>query len=109
MATNVGIPPERVPLVFTEFVNYWRAKPGKDARKLDWDLTWENRCIQVAGRVAVPPRPDSDPAWRNSRAPLERTTRGDETNVVTPDSAVRAHQERLKRERDSARVGGGFT
>ena len=25
-----------------KFVNYWRAKPGKDGRKLDWIATWRN-------------------------------------------------------------------
>jgi hypothetical protein len=25
-----------------KFVNYWRAKTGKDATKLDWPATWEN-------------------------------------------------------------------
>jgi len=23
-------------------VDYWRAKPGPDARKLDWQATWRN-------------------------------------------------------------------
>lgn len=24
------------------FADYWRAKPGKDGRKLDWQATWRN-------------------------------------------------------------------
>lgn len=27
---------------FEKFVNYWRAKSGKDAAKLDWSATWRN-------------------------------------------------------------------
>lgn len=44
-------------------------------------------------------RSGPDPSWRNSRAPVESTHRGDAANVFTPQSAVREHQERLKRER----------
>lgn len=29
-------------LVWREFKDYWRAKPGKDGRKLDWFATWRN-------------------------------------------------------------------
>jgi len=25
-----------------KFRDYWRAKPGKDGRKLDWPATWRN-------------------------------------------------------------------
>lgn len=35
--------PEIDAILETEkFSNYWRAKPGKDARKLDWLATWRN-------------------------------------------------------------------
>ena len=27
---------------FERFCDYWRAKPGKDGRKLDWVSTWRN-------------------------------------------------------------------
>lgn len=27
---------------FEKFKNYWHAKPGKEGRKRDWDLTWRN-------------------------------------------------------------------
>ena len=27
---------------FERFCDYWRAKPGRDGRKLDWRLTWNN-------------------------------------------------------------------
>ncbi|QJU54367.1 hypothetical protein SCB71_14570 [Herbiconiux sp. KACC 21604] len=38
---------EHTPLVNVDratlrFVNYWRAKTGKDATKLDWERTWQN-------------------------------------------------------------------
>lgn len=35
--------PDVDPILETEkFVNYWRAKTGKDATKLDWTATWRN-------------------------------------------------------------------
>lgn len=30
-----------------EFKNYWEAKSGKDATKLDWDKTFQNRILQI--------------------------------------------------------------
>lgn len=30
----------------TMFCNYWRAKSGREARKVDWDATWQNWCIK---------------------------------------------------------------
>jgi uncharacterized protein YdaU (DUF1376 family) len=35
--------PDLDPLKTAErFADYWRAKPGKDGRKLDWEATWRN-------------------------------------------------------------------
>jgi uncharacterized protein YdaU (DUF1376 family) len=31
-----------------EFKNYWEAKTGKDATKLDWEKTFQNRILQIA-------------------------------------------------------------
>lgn len=35
-----------------KFVNYWLAKSGRDAVKLDWDRTWRNWIIRAAERAA---------------------------------------------------------
>jgi DNA-directed RNA polymerase delta subunit len=53
------------PLEFEKFRNYWLAKTGKDATKLDWQKTWENWLLKALqdhyrGRHAVP---------RNQREP----------------------------------------
>jgi hypothetical protein len=45
---------ENAPLVnvnraTTLFVNYWRAKTGKDATKLDWERTWQNWLLKDQG------------------------------------------------------------
>jgi hypothetical protein len=52
---NVDLKAEHV-----KFVDYWIAKSGKDAVKLDWDATWRN-WIRRAGE--------------NSRAPLRAVSR----------------------------------
>jgi len=33
-----------------KFVNYWRSKTGKDATKLDWELTWQNWLLNARDR-----------------------------------------------------------
>ena len=60
--------PERT---FTEFKNYWTSLPGQKATKLDWRKTWENRCIEVAGRQRPTFTPPDRPNLRNSLAPVE--------------------------------------
>ena len=42
------------------FVNYWRAKAGRDATKVDWPATWRNWLLtdeQKAARAASAGRP----------------------------------------------------
>ena len=39
-----GWPPEQIRLEGEKFADYWRAKSGKDAAKLDWEATWRNWC-----------------------------------------------------------------
>lgn len=55
MADAEGVDPERT---FATFRDYWRAKGGASARKLDWDATWRNWCRKEA---------DSKPARRSSK------------------------------------------
>lgn len=40
--TAEGITPAQARASTARFVDYWRAKPGKDGRKLDWIATWRN-------------------------------------------------------------------
>jgi hypothetical protein len=44
-AAAQGLNPE---LEFEKFTNYWRAKAGANATKLDWDLTWSSWCLNGA-------------------------------------------------------------
>lgn len=50
-----------------KFVDYWTAKAGKDATKLDWDATWRNWIRRAAenprtGNASAPKIPASDAA-----------------------------------------------
>lgn len=51
----------------TKFINYWRAKAGKDATKVDWAATWHNWMLKAqedSGRIPIPAQPETPrPAW----------------------------------------------
>lgn len=49
-----------------KFCDYWRAKPGKDGRKLDWPATWRNWMRTAEGRSQPRARPGPD----RSQAPV---------------------------------------
>lgn len=60
---------ERCPLVdgrtSTErFINYWSAKSGKDATKLDWPATWRNWLLNDQERLARNPQRKQTPEER---------------------------------------------
>jgi hypothetical protein len=38
-----------------KFINYWQAKSGRDATKLDWAKTWRNWMLTAAERTGKPP------------------------------------------------------
>lgn len=45
-----------------KFLDYWRAKPGKDGRKLDWVATWRNWMRTAEDRQGPRQRPGSGSA-----------------------------------------------
>ncbi len=45
-----------VPRVAELFRNYWLAKAGKEAVKLDWTKTWQNWCLRESERGGAPQR-----------------------------------------------------
>ena len=50
---EAGLNEQEIERAATEFRNYWIARPGKDARKLDWSRTWHNWCLREANRPGV--------------------------------------------------------
>lgn len=93
-ATNAGrIARERgtdwMTRTFEAFENYWRAKSGKDATKLDWQRTWSNWVVTQHER-------DS----RNGRQP-ERNGGSRSGHGRTVDAALELIED-LERERQAA-------
>jgi len=52
-AVNLGIDPDLTSEIFR---NYWLAKSGRDATKVDWNLTWRNWCLNDKGAKTRIPR-----------------------------------------------------
>jgi len=51
-ATDLGLAPDAVA---ANFRDYWHAKPGKEAVKLDWPATWRGWCRREAERNPTRP------------------------------------------------------
>lgn len=51
-ARSLGLNPARI---LASFRDYWTAKSGADATKLDWSATWRNWCRREAERAGKPP------------------------------------------------------
>jgi hypothetical protein len=49
-ADGLGFAGHALDEAVAEFGDYWRAKPGPNARKLDWEATFKNRLRSIAGR-----------------------------------------------------------
>lgn len=50
-----------------KFRNYWRAKSGKDAAKVDWPATWRNWMLTATERAGPNPRGPFTGATRHTR------------------------------------------
>lgn len=58
---------DRASTELEKFRNYWLAKAGKDATKLDWDRTWRNWVLTAAGNAPANgnhPIDETDPAFQ---------------------------------------------
>jgi uncharacterized protein YdaU (DUF1376 family) len=84
--------------VFDQFKDYWCAKAGKDAIKLDWQATWRNwvRNQKTAKpnfadivRLTVPSKNEPDPALEKIKA--------DEKKASPMPEHIRQYAEALKR------------
>lgn len=64
-ASRIGVPADRVEPLWQRYRDYWTAKPGKEAVKLDWDATWRNWCSSECERrgwaPSSPSQTGSDP------------------------------------------------
>lgn len=55
----LGSRADTVSIEAAKFANHWHAKPGREACKLDWRLTWMNWCYRAFG--TAPLRPHASP------------------------------------------------
>jgi len=62
-----GVNPERT---HQDFCDYWHAKAGPNARKLDWDATWRTWCRRAAERGYGPSRASPGAPW--SEVPMSK-------------------------------------
>jgi hypothetical protein len=54
---ELGMSAEQVRTEAAKFRDYWCAKSGKDATKLDWQATWRNWCRNAKPATKPPPAP----------------------------------------------------
>jgi hypothetical protein len=56
-ALSKGLPREKIPIEAEKFRNYWSAKSGAAATKLDWAATWRNWVLSACERAGFAPPP----------------------------------------------------
>ena len=69
-----SVKPSMVRAEAVKFSNYWRAKPGKEARKVDWTLTWHNWAMRAFEKFLKPDANDRnapDPVAASNKAIIE--------------------------------------
>ena len=49
-ALDEGFSPQEITRAADEFRDFWRARTGRDATKLDWSATWRNRIRELTDR-----------------------------------------------------------
>lgn len=97
-AAKKGMPAAELDEQFEAF----RDHEYKDAHT-DWPACWRTWCRNYT-KFNAPAAPRGEPpSWKNSRAPVEPVRV--QPPSVTPDSDVRAYQERRRRERQEAAGG----
>jgi len=60
---DAGLPAIDLRLEAAKFVDFWRAKSGRDATKLDWPATWRNWCRNATAGKGAPAR-GADPVFK---------------------------------------------
>lgn len=83
-AVRLGVPMQMVSKEAAKFRDYWTAKTGKDATKLDWPATWRNWCRNAASRLGA----RSSPAKSNFRDHQDEVTKSFERAANGRDSTA---------------------
>lgn len=94
-----GLTADEVRAQAETFADYWHAKAGKDARKLDWEAVWRNwirRHMEQRGRAAGPARAPNAPAethaQRAARQRMEEVAPGVARKAPGAESGFEAAQ-----------------
>lgn len=69
-----------------KFINYWTAKSGRDAAKVDWDATWRNWMLEAARRQGDAP---STLRHVDDLTPDERAARNPFRDAIRASDVVR--------------------
>jgi hypothetical protein len=72
-----------------KFTNFFRAKAGRDAVKLDWELTWKNWMLNAAertGQRAGPSLNQSTTEERMAQAQALKTQPGEQADPLPPNT-----------------------
>jgi uncharacterized protein YdaU (DUF1376 family) len=90
-ALSKGLPPDQIERQAERFRNYWLAKAGREACKVDWHLTWCNWSADEASKVAqsapkgpAKPAPNREQALDNLER-AERAGRQLRADILTAD------------------------
>ena len=82
-ARTENIPDDLARRETTKFINYWLAKSGKDATKLDWSRTWQNWLMRAVEQGGIgsngrpPPNPPANRATTKAQGWLSLPTPDD--------------------------------
>lgn len=71
-AVRLGVPPQMASTEAANFRDYWTAKAGKDATKLDWPATWRQWCRNAAKRMGARSSPAKS-AFRQHQEDVNRS------------------------------------
>lgn len=84
VAVAERLDPERT---FAKFCDYWSAKAGSSARKLDWDATWRNWCRSDADRNGAPNGAHRQGSQPRKLSAVERVYAATAEHIVDGDDA----------------------
>lgn len=66
-AKRLGLSEKEAQNEADRFRDFWIAKAGRDAKKLDWRATWRNWCRNSRGQYSKPPGPNGRAGGGNGR------------------------------------------
>lgn len=72
-----------------KFINYWRAKSGRDATKLDWVATWRNWMLNAAERAPRAPNRAAARSTTDDRVAQAQALKAELAGDPPPPNSIR--------------------